>query len=282
MKTVIFAPVFLVPIALVFSGCSSLWNNQSSFFDNVLSPEEQRAVISWREPTASACKPDDRSGERAKEKAPQKEKAPSQADSIEVTRTLALQGNSQAQCRLGDAYLGGCGVAKNLPEAVQWYRKAAEQGHAAAQYNLSVCYYKGQGVNLNPAEATQWLTKSAKQGYPAAQYNLGMAYFIGSNVNKNPGEGVKWLQKSADQGLAQAQCNLGIACANGEGILKDIKAAYGWLLLAKNGGSKDAASVLTALKRSLSSQEREEAQTWAQQWKPKLAPGSKGAHYDIR
>lgn len=56
---------------------------------------------------------------------------------------LALNGNSQAQERLGYCFYKGYGVEQNYSQAVEWLKKAAEQGDAEAQNNLGKCYYNG-------------------------------------------------------------------------------------------------------------------------------------------
>ena len=43
---------------------------------------------------------------------------------------------SRASGTGGSRYEEGTGVAKDVSEALKWYRKAADQGHAGAQYNL--------------------------------------------------------------------------------------------------------------------------------------------------
>ena len=66
---------------------------------------------------------------------------------------LAQQGNAKAQCMLGFCYEAGQGVAKEMGEAVKWYKKAAEQGNSIAQNNLAVCYADGRGVAQDFEEA---------------------------------------------------------------------------------------------------------------------------------
>ena len=86
---------------------------------------------------------------------------------------LALNGNSQAQERLGYCFYKGYGVEQNYAQAVKWYRKAAGQGVSYAQYNLGQCYNFGIGVTKNYAQAVKWYRKAAEQGAAAAQHNLG-------------------------------------------------------------------------------------------------------------
>ena len=67
------------------------------------------------------------------------------ATALREWKTLAEQGNADAQYNLGWMYTNGKGVPKNYKTAVKWYKLAAEQGNASAQYNLGGMYSKGQG-----------------------------------------------------------------------------------------------------------------------------------------
>ena len=73
-------------------------------------------------------------------------------------------------------YDTGEGVAKDLEQAVVWYRRSAEQGYAEAQYNLGVKYANGQGVEQDTKEAIRWLQKAVKQGDEDARSALGHIY----------------------------------------------------------------------------------------------------------
>ena len=96
------------------------------------------------------------------------------------SRTLSLQdllkkaeqGDAQAQYNLGECYADGAGVAKDVAEAVKWYRKAAEQGHAPAQNALGWCYANGEGVTKDVHEAVKWYRKAADQKHEKAQQAL--------------------------------------------------------------------------------------------------------------
>src|SRR5260370_41166987 len=71
---------------------------------------------------------------------------------VEELRAKAEAGDADSEYHLGLRYYNGEGVAKDLAEAVKWYRKAAEQNHAKAQYNLANCFFNGQGVAKNRVE----------------------------------------------------------------------------------------------------------------------------------
>ena len=50
-------------------------------------------------------------------------------------------------------YANGRGVPKDEAEAVKWYRKAADQGDAKAQVELGECYMCGFGIERDLTEA---------------------------------------------------------------------------------------------------------------------------------
>ncbi len=81
----------------------------------------------------------------------------------------ARKGNASAQCHLGNCYMHGRGVEKDIAPAVTWYRKAAMQGHTDAQYMVGICYANGEGLTKNAVEALKWYRKAAGQGVEYAQ-----------------------------------------------------------------------------------------------------------------
>jgi uncharacterized protein len=79
-------------------------------------------------------------------------------------KARAETGDARAQGFVGFSYAQGRGVAKDLAEAVKWYRKAADQGDATAQFNLGNMYAKGLGVPRDDVRAYMWwLIAEAKE-----------------------------------------------------------------------------------------------------------------------
>ena len=171
------------------------------------------------------------------------------SEAVKWYRKAADQGYAEAQCNLGLAYLNGEGVAKDKAEAVKWWRKAVEQGHAIAQYNLGWCYANGEGVATNMSEAVKWYRKAAEQGYAKAQYKLGACYAEGEGVAKDMSEAVKWYRKAAEQGNAKAQYNLGQSYANGDGVAKDMSEAVKWYRKAAEQGDENAQKALNSVEK---------------------------------
>jgi len=91
-------------------------------------------------------------------------------------KSLADQGNPEAQFKIGIIFAYGKDVSKNQSEATAWFRKAAAQGYANAQYALALIYNEGQGVEKDYAQAVKWFERAAKQGLAPAQYGLAVKY----------------------------------------------------------------------------------------------------------
>jgi TPR repeat protein len=68
-------------------------------------------------------------------------------------KSLAEQGNADAQFALGRMYDTGKGVKQDYFKAFEWYSKAVEQGDADAQYNLALMYDAGYGVKQDKQKA---------------------------------------------------------------------------------------------------------------------------------
>jgi TPR repeat protein len=73
---------------------------------------------------------------------------------------------------LGVLYEDGRGVAKDLAQAVAWYRQAAEKGDASAMCFLGDMYLNGRGAARDMAQALAWYRKAAALGNESAKANL--------------------------------------------------------------------------------------------------------------
>lgn len=120
---------------------------------------------------------------------------------------------AKAQAALGCIYAGEFGDdAKDLTQAIYWFKKAARQFNELAQYRLAIFYYNGQGVKKNKSKAFQLLndlstqcqnddTKSIYFEMRAnVEYMLGRMYFEGRGTEKNEDLGVQWLEKAISHG----------------------------------------------------------------------------------
>ena len=159
---------------------------------------------------------------------------------VNLWRDLADHGSAAAAYNLGNAYLNGNGVPKDLNQAERWWRKSADQGNAHAQFNLGELYAEGTVVPQDFTQAAVWWRKAADQGYAEAQHNLAELYRDGHGVPQDYKQAADWLRKAADQGYVPAEANLGIAYAQGLGVLQDYKQAVEWTRKAAEQGDAGA------------------------------------------
>ena len=150
------------------------------------------------------------------------------AEAVAWYQKSAAQGFHYAQVNLGNLYADGVGVPKDIAKAVEWYQIAAIQGDPLAQTSLGNLYWKGEGVVKDDAEAMRWFEKAAVQGVAEAQNFLAYGYRTGGGMDKDPASAVAWYKKAAAQGVENAQLNLGVIYLNGDGIRADSVLACAW------------------------------------------------------
>ncbi len=88
---------------------------------------------------------------------------PAWADALSDLRTLAEQGDSEAQFVLGTMYRDGQGVEKDLAETLKWWETAAERGNVDAQFALGNIYSGGFGVARDYVKSYMWFDITAAQ-----------------------------------------------------------------------------------------------------------------------
>lgn len=172
-------------------------------------------------------------------------------DPLYELRTLATQGNAEAQLRMGGLYFKGEELDQDYQEAARWFRLAARQNNAQACFNLAMLYDTGHGVGLDHVEAVRWYRQAARQGLPIAQLNLGVAHAEGLGGAKNEAEAVRWFHLAAAGGEAQALFNLGVMYANGQGVAQNLIAAYRYTKQADELGHGMARALIQDLARKM-------------------------------
>jgi TPR repeat protein len=124
---------------------------------------------------------------------------------LAVYQQAADLGHPRAMSTLGNMYLDGEGVSKDLVQASKWYTEAAMRGNRGAQYTLGGMYEEGEGVPKNVAKAAQLYEASARQGFGLAQYALGLSYEFGQGVPRNRRTAIFWLDQAGKQGDGRAK-----------------------------------------------------------------------------
>ncbi|MDO9271124.1 MAG: sel1 repeat family protein [Methylobacter sp.] len=85
-----------------------------------------------------------------------------------------MQGNAEAQAKLGAMYLlGRNGVETDEQKAAEWMLKSANQGFIEAEVIMAALYDRGMGVKNDVKMATAWYEKAAAQGHGPSLAILG-------------------------------------------------------------------------------------------------------------
>jgi len=92
------------------------------------------------------------------------------ATALRLFRSLAEQGNADAQYHLGHMYFVGQGIPQDYAETLKWYRRAADQGLSLAQFALGLIYYMGHAVPEDKVLAHKWFNLSAAQDHTQAAF----------------------------------------------------------------------------------------------------------------
>ena len=116
--------------------------------------------------------------------------------------------NAEGAFRLGEAFRLGLGTPASIEDALYWLTSAAEQGVPKAAYSLSRIYRLGDRVRRDYATAAMWLRRSATKDYPAAAHDLGRLYFEGLGVTQDKGEAIKWYAAAAKMNFLPARYEL--------------------------------------------------------------------------
>ncbi len=157
---------------------------------------------------------------------------PEQGKAVEWLTLGARAGFPELEFALGEEYLLGGILSKDLTQAESWLLKSAAQGHAEAQEKLGRLYLETKKYS----EALQWLNLSAVQGRMHAQLLMGQLYFLGQGVGKDSVAAMKWWRMAAEQKYAIAQFNLGTGYDSGSGVEKNQMEAIKWYRLAAEQG----------------------------------------------
>jgi TPR repeat protein len=168
------------------------------------------------------------------------QQSPDSPAAIAAVKSKALEGDANAQCRLGLMYEHGVGVPRDLAQAVAWYKRAAAQGNANGEYDLGLMYQYGTGVQQDYAQAITLYRQAAEQGHAEAENNIAVMYRRGLGVQQDNAQAFTWYQKAAAQGNAPAESNLGEMYQAGIGIQKDYAQAIAWYQKAAASGYPQA------------------------------------------
>lgn len=157
---------------------------------------------------------------------------------IKELETRITEGDAEAMGQLGQMYVQGIEIEKNVPLGLELMQAAIEKGSDLAARRLGMMYYRGVDLPRDYAAAYAYLLKSsenstiarnilnwlyygsqpvmvfdevkaaAESGDIEAQYDLGNLYLTSLEGQANMDEAQKWLTKAAEKGHVKALMNL--------------------------------------------------------------------------
>ncbi|MGX5201047.1 tetratricopeptide repeat protein [Aliikangiella sp. IMCC44632] len=166
-------------------------------------------------------------------------RATSYVVALDVCAKAGELGEVGAQYRVANIlYYDLAKQGRDLSGAFSWYKRAAESGLIEAQTTVGFAYLNGDGVAKSLPEAVNWLTKSADQGDTEAAFSLGNIYF--ETPLRDLSTSVDWFRRAANAGHAMSANNLAWLYATSEiSGFRDVKKARFW---AKRISLEDAES----------------------------------------
>jgi len=160
----------------------------------------------------------------------------------------AEAGHLWSWCIVGDIYLDGKAVERNLPYALECYEKSASYGNDSyACRQLGKMYFHGYGTAVDYARAVQYMEQDDDPEY--ARYDLlGICYLLGYGCQQNPARGKALLERYKKNSVYK-NYGLGMMYAEGIGVREDIKEGVEYLKAARD--YEPAAEALKHYKKSI-------------------------------
>lgn len=125
-------------------------------------------------------------------------------DAYRLFRSASFQGYPLAMLEQAKAHHKGIGTRVNHYSAAHWYKMAISSGVMEANLGLGELYLVGKGVKKDVKKGLDHLLIASAAGIPEAQYKLGMVYYLGMGVDVDPIQADRWLREALKHGVADA------------------------------------------------------------------------------
>jgi TPR repeat protein len=144
-------------------------------------------------------------------------------EAFETFQCLADDGNVLAQVAVGNMYLSGRGVTRDLKAAARWLEKAAALGNPHAKYSLArLCHQEG-----DHQRARALLFEAASNNYFPALYWIGVSHELGLGTTPDLAQAISLYRQAADAGHVPARARLGrLGLAGHFGLFGRVRGAW--------------------------------------------------------
>jgi len=158
---------------------------------------------------------------------------------IQLLKESAFEGSASAARKLGKCATNGTGIDRSEKEGVDWYLLAAERCDREAQFMLSQAHRYFPSVELPDDQRFHWLSESARRGYLPAMSHLGWGMALKKDNQEIARKGCHMIRHAAQLGDGDAQYRLGTLYRNGIALEQDDKKAVQWWKESAETGDPD-------------------------------------------
>ena len=147
--------------------------------------------------------------------------------------TLAEEGHTDAQLKIGQCLLDGNGIAKDKKSGSAWIERAAEQGYSEAQYWIARYYVELYTEGEDRREqnlilANKWARAALENGFPGILMG-GLPEQCTLAFQEKAEREFNETRIAAEAGDAFAQRSMWIKYLGGCGVKRDAEKAAFWL-----------------------------------------------------
>jgi TPR repeat protein len=179
----------------------------------------------------------------------------------------AAQDRTSAQLRLADLFDDDDGgIGADPARAAAYYQMAADAGRSDGMYRLAELYATGEGVPEDGRRAVELYRQAAAAGEPRAYGKLGDLYAAGEVVPEDDVEANALFAEGARHGDGRAALRLGEAYEDGIGVAADPVQALSWYRIAQGLGEDRASSEIERIESGLEAAQIEQAGRIAEAW----------------
>lgn len=189
----------------------------------------------------------------------------------------AEKGDVYSGYLVGESYVEGKGVKRDVREGLRWLERLAKRGHVLSLYKLAVMYESGQGVLQDYKRAANLYEECVERDYQNCFYGMGRLFRFGWGVEKDVDAATSFYLASL-KGLALKKSaplfELGNIYLNGENGKRNAVVGYAFfnVAAAQNDNYAEEA-ILNARRKAAMRLDREEmvkAQALSKELKEKV------------
>jgi uncharacterized protein len=159
---------------------------------------------------------------------------------LSIFKSYAEKGDKQSINALGNMYLNGKVVEKNIGVAINYYNQAAKLGYSNSYYNLGQIYQQGNFVIQDFKTAYYYYEKGANANHLGCVSWLAYMNYKGLGITQNYTKAFELYNQLANKGNANAMYFLGLCYRSGYGTVANASLAKLWLQKAIDNNEQQA------------------------------------------